>query len=157
MSGELWVAVATAAGVVVALLGLLWTGYQQNKAIKLQADAIQVQTTVAKIDTEARMRREIEDAIRRFENAKQTPNKNWVDFEGESLLTVIEAYLRHREELGAGELWDRRIKRVVRQLGSRFCGQENELLGPKLTENGFEHVGKLVDKLGVTSSVGPCV
>ena len=137
-----------AVDVVVAMLGLVWTGIQQVSVSRGQAAA----TAVA---IEVRLRNELVEGARRFEEARHASNKALSKFEANNLLFRIEAYQRDLERLGVVEGWIRLAVGVLRQSTSGFCGPE-ESAGRHINDKGFPVAGALADKFDLKTSGWPC-
>jgi len=138
----------TAAGVVVSMLGLVWTGVRQVSVSRDQAAA----TAVA---IEVRIRDELVDGARRFEAARDAGNLEQSHFERNNLLFRIEAYQRDLERLGVVDGSMQLPVGVLESLATGFCGPE-EPAGPHFKRLGFPIAGTLADEFGVMTSGRPC-
>lgn len=138
----------TAAGVVVSMLGLVWTGARQVSVSRDQAAA----TAVA---IEVRIRDELVDGARRFEAARDAGNVKQSEFERNNLLFRIEVYQRDLERLGVVDGSMQLPVGVLKSLATGFCG-EAELAGHHFQNLGFPIAGGLADKFEVRTPGRPC-
>ena len=144
---ERWGVPITALGVMVAIVGLVVNGLQQASMAQRQLNATEIATAV-------RIRNELVDGGRRFEEARAQGDEGTATFERNNLLFRIEAYKQDLEVLGVEGSMTLPLG-VLRVLAEGFCGPV-EPAGKHFQDLGFPVAGALADEFDVMTPGAPC-
>jgi len=147
-----WERWAVLVSVIVAVISLGVTSWQQTKAIDLQTVAVEQQTAVTVVSLRDRVREQLSEGGYRFELARRAGAEALVTFVRDRLLFTIEAYVEDLETLGLELGTETRVVRGTLQvLATGFCERDVGPVqsGSSFADLGFSMAGTLADELDV--------